>query len=469
MTLKTLHLTNSWHETSGGIATFYRALIDEGNRRGHSIRLVVPGESDRIEEMGPFAKIYHVKARRAPFNSRYRTIFPDQFLPGGSALQKIVIAERPDIVEICDKYTLMYFGALLRRGLLPELHFRPIVIGLSCERMEDNFRSYLARVPFARAFCAAYMKWLYFPFFDHHIANSAYTAEELRIASRGHLIRRNVWIRPMGVDTRHLSPARRSPDARRRIVSLCAGGPDSVLLLYAGRLVPEKNLPLLFQVLVCLVQGGRRDYRLIVAGDGIERKQWEEFCRRRVPGHAAFLSHIKDRNEFADLLANADAFIHPNPREPFGIAPLEAMASGLPLVAPNSGGVASYAGPANAWLAPADVESFAAAVEDLLADGAARTSRVEEALRTAAQYRWDTVAPAFLDLYAELHSAAMNRDAALPLAAFSSTPIEGLRLAWFRGVSQSAEKMFMLASALLSRPAAVPRDSRKSCPENQEG
>jgi len=181
--LKTLHLTNSWHETSGGIATFYRALMDAANRRGHSIRLVVPGEDDRVEETGEFGRIYHVKAPRARFNSQYRMIYPRQFLPAGSSLQRILAAERPDLVEICDKYTLNYLGALLRRGLLRTLDFRPIVVGLSCERMDDNFRTYVGRIPFARRFCAAYMRWIYFPFFDHHIANSAYTAEELRAAS----------------------------------------------------------------------------------------------------------------------------------------------------------------------------------------------------------------------------------------------------------------------------------------------
>jgi len=53
------------------------------------------------------------------------------------------------------------------------------------------------------------MKWVYFPFFDHHIVNSAYTAEELREASRGHITARNTWIRPMGIesDTFDIFPA----------------------------------------------------------------------------------------------------------------------------------------------------------------------------------------------------------------------------------------------------------------------
>ena len=52
MTLKTLHLTNAWHETSGGIATFYRALLRAANGRGHFMTLVVPGQSAQVEKVG---------------------------------------------------------------------------------------------------------------------------------------------------------------------------------------------------------------------------------------------------------------------------------------------------------------------------------------------------------------------------------------------------------------------------------
>jgi len=460
MPLKTLHLTNSWHETSGGVATFYRALIEAASGRGHNIRLVVPGGSDRVEEVGDCAKIYHVESQRAPLNPHYRMIFPKQFFPAGSAVQKILIAERPDVVEICDKYTLNYFGAVLRRGLLDGVKFRPIVIGLSCERMDDNFRSYLGRIPLAQTFCAGYMRWAYFPFFDHHIANSPYTAEELREASRGHLVARHVWIRPMGVNTSHLSPARRTPEARRRLLRTSGGRADSVLLLYVGRLVPEKNLPLLFHLLVHLVGTAKRDYRLLVAGDGIDRGKWETFCQRYAPGRATFLGHLADPSELADLLANADGFIHPNPREPFGIAPLEAMASGLPLVAPNEGGVASYASPENAWIAPAHVEGFASALEEMLANEFERSRRVKNALQTSAQYRWDNVAASFLNLYADLHAMAMNQSDLVPAPAFSSTPAKSLRLAWLRGVSQSAEGIFRLVSTFPSRANPNPLQPR---------
>ena len=66
VTVKTLHLTNAFNDQSGGIATFYRALMDAANRQGREIRLVVPAEADRVEPVGVFGKIYHVRAPRAP-------------------------------------------------------------------------------------------------------------------------------------------------------------------------------------------------------------------------------------------------------------------------------------------------------------------------------------------------------------------------------------------------------------------
>jgi alpha-1,6-mannosyltransferase len=450
LALKTLHLTNSWHATSGGIATFYRALMDASNRQGHFMHLVVPGESDRTEEVGEFGRIHHVKAPPARFNSQYRVIYPPQFLAPGSRVQNILAAERPDIVEICDKYTLNYFGALLRRDLLRDLNFRPVVVGLSCERMDDNFRTYVGRLPLSSVFCAAYVKWLYFPFFDHHIANSEYTAGELRAASQGQMVSRNVWIRPMGVDLHHFSAARKSGEARRELLRNLRGAhDDSVLLVYSGRLVPEKNLSLLFEVFAHLVRQGSRDYHLLIAGDGIERERWEAFSALHAPGRVSFLGHIKEPDQLANLLANADAFVHPNPREPFGIAPLEAMASGLPLVAPNCGGVATYATSENAWVAAPDLENFVQAIEALFGDAQETSRRADNALQTATAFSWDRVAASFLDLYAELHRAGVTRQNELPSAAFSSTPAKGVKLAFSRVISQSAEKAFRLASNVL--------------------
>ena len=446
--MKTLHLTNAWAETSGGIATFYRALIAEANRRNHEIRLIVPATADKEEQVGDFGKIYHIQAPKAFVNSNYRMIYPSRFLLPGSKIQEILASERPDMIEICDKYSLHYLAALVRNMLVPALDYRPTVIGLSQERMDDNVRAYFRFVPWASAFSSAYMKWLYFPFFDHHIANSEYTAGELQAAAGGHLVSRGTWIRSMGVDLEHRSPTRRNADHRRRLLENF-GIDDGVLLLYAGRLVPEKNLSLLFETATRLAGDKKHAYRLLVVGDGVERKVWERKCQSTLPGNVLFMGHVRSQDVLADIYANADVFVHPNPREPFGIAPLEAMASGLPLVAPNTGGITSYANSENAWTVNCDVDSFAAAIREVANHPALTTKKIENALITAEQYQWDRVAASFLGLYRELnHRRAEEGQVKRP--AFYSTPPGSLRAGVLQGAANLAVNAFRFWSGLAS-------------------
>ncbi len=389
--MKTLHLTNAWHERSGGIATFYKALFAAAERRGQLIRLVAPGEESRREDWNAFVRVYYVRAPRAPFDKSYRLLMPQGYLRAGGELARILNLEQPDLVEICDKWSVPYLGGLLRRGWAPGVTFRPTMIGISHERMDVNWETYFGRSGFGDRFCRWYMKWLYFPMFDHHIANSDHTAEELRVASRGHDVARGVWIRPMGVESTVFHPARRSR----------MGGP--ALLLYVGRLAPEKNLSLLWDA-VARVYRSRPAVRFLVAGDGPLRKELEAAAERTMPGCVEFLGHVGQREQVADLMANADVFLHANPAEPFGIAPLEAMASGVPLVCPKTGGVRSYANEANAWLTEITGRAYAAAIEEVLHGGERRVARVAAARRTAEEFDWSRVADAYLDLYAEMHA-----------------------------------------------------------------
>ena len=123
---------------------------------------------------------------------------------------------------------------------------------------------------------------------------------------------------------------------------------------------------------------------------------------RRAPGRV-----LRDRRrsriaaQLARLYASADVFVHPNPREPFGIAPLEAMASRVPVVLPNAGGVLSYATTKNAWLAAPDGASFALAVRRRPC--APDPARVAAAAETARAHDWSLVASRFFKLYDALH------------------------------------------------------------------
>lgn len=399
MPIKTLHFTNYYHSSSGGIRTMYHALLRAAERQRRTMCLVVPGEADRVESRGEFTRIYHIAAPRSPlFDSQYRLILPHRFvLPFPTLIPRIIKDEQPDLIEICDKYTLSWLAGVVRKHWMPRVG-RPLLVGLSCERMIDNLAVYLSS-KWQRA-GSFYMQQVYRRLFDRHIAVSPYVAEELldKKGPGGE----QVPVLPMGVDADYFGPHRRSAAARRTLLNKAGGSDRTRLLLYAGRLSQEKNIQLLVGLMVALAKtngtGQAQDYRLLVAGRG-PLEPWIEEQARHLNGRIVLLGHISERKALAELLANSDAFIHPNPHEPFGITPLEAMCSELPVVAPSQGGVMSYCGPHNAWLAEPTGPSFAASVRAGFDDQSTRAARVIEGRRTALTHDWSKIAGRFFDTY----------------------------------------------------------------------
>src|SRR5215813_2098829 len=222
MPIKTLHITNAYHQTSGGIRAFYRAMVEAANRRGRLMRLVAPGERSEVEEVGSCGRIYHVAARRAfLFDNRYRLLMPPTYLPPfRGELWRILRDERPDLIEVCDKYSVNWLGGLLRRGLIPGLR-RPPLVGMSCERMDDNIEAFLGRSRAGLFWSRLYLGYSYIPFFDYHIANSNYTAAELRDAMRRRH-ERPVYVRPMGVNIDDFAHARPSEKSRQKLIAEAA-------------------------------------------------------------------------------------------------------------------------------------------------------------------------------------------------------------------------------------------------------
>jgi alpha-1,6-mannosyltransferase len=353
-----------------------------------------------VTDVGRFGRIHFIGAPSAPlFDRRYRMLLPHRCLPlMGSAIIDVLRRERPRLVEICDKYSLPYLAAMLRKGWHARVP-RPALVGLTCERLDDNVAAYVSRGPAARGFTRWYLRHIYGPPFDAHIAISEYTASELRAALPD---RAPDFIRvcSMGVDVDDFGPERASAAVRGRLLRVAGGDERSVLLMYAGRLSPEKNLELLVAMMRVLVKDATSDYRLILVGDG-PRSGW---LRAQAAGELEgriTLVPMMDRDTLAQACASCDVFVHPNPREPFGIGPLEAMASGVPVVLPDEGGVREYANRLNAWATPPVAEAFAAAVRD--ARGRDR-ARIRAALATAHWFRWSRATATYFAAYDDIVS-----------------------------------------------------------------
>lgn len=428
MSIKSVHITNYYHRNSGGISTAYDKLLEAANRHRRFVRLIVPGETGRIEEVGDFGRIYYIKAGFSPvFDKRYRVMLPwKTYIFDQSPIKKILRDEKPDIVEIGEKYTLSLMAGLLRKGIMNISPQRPMLVHFSCERMDDNVQSFIWRGRVPRRFSRGFIRNFVFPMFDFHLANSDFTAGELRdaVSSTSHPGQSNrflklcwrifrtstekvderIVVNQCGVDNKTFSISRKNPDIRRELISK-HGLPENVkLLLYAGRISPEKNVVIFPKLMDILFRDAENDYRLLIAGAGPDSERLFNECERRAKGKVIMLGHIGDKEELANLFANCDVFVHPNPREPFGITPLEAMASGLPVIAPNSGGVLSYATDKNAWLAKPAAKDFAAAVRDVFSNDDRRNSKIEAARETAGSYSWEKSTDELFAIYDRMYS-----------------------------------------------------------------
>jgi glycosyltransferase involved in cell wall biosynthesis len=398
--IKSVHITNYYHKNSGGISTSFNNLMAAAERHRRLVRLIVPGETEAVEEVNEFAKIYYVPARQSPiFDKRYRVMMPWDYMPGDSIIRKILLAEMPDIVEVTDKYTLSMLGAMIRIGKFKQLG-RPMLVHFSCERMDDNIGSFLSNGNAAKWFARRVMGNYNFPSYDYHIANSPYTAEEFyESIEKSKNPRRSDWffnwcwrafkaprvpfrerifVCPRGVNVEQFSPSRKSDHIKKEMRQKADIPENSVVLLYAGRISPEKNIGLLLDFMKILAKDSDKDYRLLVAGAGPQADWLREETEKSIPHKIIQLGHL-DKETLSSYYANADVFVHPNPREPFGIAPLEAMASGTPTLAPNAGGLLSYANNENAWLVAPTAENFARAVREIIADEDLRNRKIERA------------------------------------------------------------------------------------------
>jgi glycosyltransferase involved in cell wall biosynthesis len=153
-------------------------------------------------------------------------------------------------------------------------------------------------------------------------------------------------------------------------------------VLYAGRLSAEKGVLELVEAAAGM--------KLVVAGDGP--------LRPRVPGALGFVSH----DELEPLYARAAVVACPSRREGFGVACLEAMAHGRPVVATGVGGLRDLVvdGETGLVVPPRDPAALRSALQLLLADAGLRR-RLGEAgrERARAQFSWDAVTDATLDAY----------------------------------------------------------------------
>ncbi|MGV9428049.1 glycosyltransferase family 4 protein [Streptomyces sp. NPDC003656] len=220
------------------------------------------------------------------------------------------------------------------------------------------------------------------------------TAALTDLAAHG-VPRLRLW--PRGVDTARFRPDRRDETLRRELA------PNGELIVgYVGRLAPEKRVDLLAGV--CGLDG----VRVVVVGDGPSRAH----LTGALPG--AVFPGRREGGELARIFASLDVFAHTGPFETFCQTVQEAMASGVPVIAPAVGGPLDLVdhGRTGLLVPPDDASTLRDAVRALAADPALRAAYGAAGRAAVEQRTWTAVGDRLLAHYADVLAARRTAVAA---------------------------------------------------------
>lgn len=197
--------------------------------------------------------------------------------------------------------------------------------------------------------------------------------------------RMTIWKR--GIDISLFSPKKRNLPLIKTLT-----GNNSPTLLFASRLVWEKNLETLFRIYDCL-QSKNLPHNFIIAGDGIARN----FCENRMR-NAVFIGKA-DHESLAELYASSDVFVFPSVSESYGNVVIEAMASGLPCVIADGGGSKDFIenGINGFKCSPYDENDYTEKIEILLRNKELSRQFSEEGRLYSQQFDWSELIKKYFD------------------------------------------------------------------------
>jgi glycosyltransferase involved in cell wall biosynthesis len=239
-----------------------------------------------------------------------------------------------------------------------------------------------------------------------------YTSEaECREAGMLGTLGRPVVI-PHGIELERFGKRARSGWIRQRAPHLAA----RTTMLFLSRIDPKKGLDLLLPAFAA-VKATHPDVALVIAGDGdpafVGNLRAE--AERLGIGSDVYWAGWLDEDDRLAALADADLFVLPSYSENFGLAVVEAMASGLPVVVSDQVGIHRDVVEGTAGLVtPCEVPALTASLGTLVADPALRRRLAEDGVRLAqSRFSADAMAAAVLALYREILGAPRLRMAAV--------------------------------------------------------
>lgn len=389
---RVLYFTDTYPPQVNGVSVVTELSVNGLRNRGWDCMVIAP-EYPAIMPHGPLHRVPDPMVRSMP--SAAFPPYPDIRLaaPLFGSCAALVKRFRPDIVHCATEFMIGRMGQIAAK--------RAGICRLSSYHTDFSRYTEAYGVPMLRGMVSRYIARF------HRRSERVFTPSA---PARDDLLRlgvRSVEVWGRGVDTQAFSPQRRSS-----VLRAANDADDAVLFLHVGRLAAEKRVDVVvraFNRARTLLPAGAA--RLIIAGAGPH-----DATLRRIGGSDVVFLGVLDRaRALPRVYASADVFLFSSLTETLGLVVLEAMSSGLPVIATPAGGVADHLRHDENGIAvgPHDVEAMADAIVSLTLDESRRRRLAAGARHTAKALDWqaelDRLDASYRSLLAA-RSASSQRD-----------------------------------------------------------
>ncbi|MDR1352276.1 MAG: glycosyltransferase family 1 protein [Treponema sp.] len=375
--MKIAYFTDTFMPEVNGVTNTLSRLLGYLEKQDIQYAFFAPEYPHKAErpEIPAHKRVHRFKGLATAFSPESSLAFPP-----AKEITRYCASFKPDLVHVVTELGIGYRGMKYARtrGL-------PLVMSY-----HTDYCKYLRyfRLDFLKTPLEKYLAWFYSS--AHRIlAPSRHTLEELFRKQYRNL---EIWSR--GIDTASFSPQFRSRDLRRRL-----GVDGKFVFLYVGRLSPEKGLDMLLRAAAEIESRFPGKTAFVFTGGG----PYEDIIRQKRPPNA-ILTGFKTGRCLSELYASADCFAFPSGTETFGNAPLEALASGLPVAGVSGGGVTEFLfhGRNSLLCACGDYAGFTENLAALMNNASLRRRLAENGEKTARSRSWDFIFAGLLKVYTDL-------------------------------------------------------------------
>ncbi len=377
-------LTQFYSPFSGGVRRYVAEKAAHLEAAGERHVLIIPGAKTERLAQG-LRTVYTIESPLVSRTARYRALI------NLNLIEEALEREQPDLIESGDPYQVAWKALASGRALgIPTVGFYhshfPEAVLRSVAKYFGSISVMMAEEIGRRYVTALYNR------FERTLVPSQGLSDLLRTWGL-----ENVETLELGVDTGIFYPDQERGRATRERL----GWPeDRQVLLYVGRLSPEKNVRRLIQAFSHLNERAPGRFHLAVVGDGPLRGALQRL--QEETGAVDWIQYCEGASDLADIYRAADLFVHPGVKETFGLVTLESQACGTPVVGIRGSYMDAiiFSGLHN-WSADNDDEALAEAIRNV-ANGDLAASGLQAAQAVSKKYDWKEVFSRLFTVYRDV-------------------------------------------------------------------